>query len=101
MGCTSAIKKGIRNNVLYKVTQIEGEHVWLKGECQEGELKLTFSQVASLMRLPFVRTYASVQGTEFSEALRLHDVGSKHFTMRHLFVALSRAKDRNQIDIAI
>ena len=67
---------------------------------EEPPIKLTYSQVASWLRLSFARTYASVQGTEFSEPLRLHDTANKHFTMRHLFVALSRAKDKSKIDIA-
>ncbi len=71
----------------------------MKAECSD-ELKLTFLQVASLLRLSFCRTYASVQGTEFSDELRLHDVNNRHFTMRHLFVAISRAKDRSKIDTA-
>ncbi len=63
-------------------------------------IKLTYEQVASLLRLSFARTYASVQGTEFDDTLRLHDVTNKHFTMRHLFVALSRARDRGKIDVS-
>ena len=101
LGCTSAVKRGIRNNVLYEVTKIDNEYVWVKSDCSNEELKLLFSQVASLLRLSFARTYASCQGTEFSEELRLHDVGNRHFTMRHLFVAISRARDRNKVDIAI
>jgi hypothetical protein len=99
LGCTSAVKKGIRNNVLYEVTKIGDESIWVKGECSDEELRLSFSQVAALCRLPFARTYASVQGTEFSDELRLHDVSNRHFTMRHLFVAISRARDRSKIDI--
>ncbi len=60
--------------------------------CPKRELKF--------MRLSFARTYASVQGTEFDDTLRLHDVANRHFTMRHLFVALSRARDKGKIDIA-
>ena len=37
----------------------------------------------------------------FSEELRLHDVRNRHFTMRHLFVAISRASDKTMVDIAI
>ena len=100
LGSTSAVKRGIRNNVLYTVTKIDSDSVRIRGECSEEELRLSFPQVAALLRLSFSRTYASCQGTEFAQSLRLHDVDNRHFTMRHLFVALSRAKDRKQIDIA-
>jgi len=100
LGCTSAVKRGIRNNVLYTVTKVDEEYVWVKGECSNEELKLSFFQVTALLRLSFARTYASCQGTEFAEELRLHDVSNRHFTMRHLFVAVSRCKDKNKIDIA-
>ena len=86
--------------MLYTVTKIGDEHVWVKGEGADDELKLTFIQVAALLRLSFARTYASCQGTEFDDTLRLHDVTNRHFTMRHLFVALSRAKDKSKVDIA-
>ena len=102
LGCTSAVKRGIRNNVLYTVIKIDDEYVSVKGDHDEPEeIKLTFLQVAALLRLSFARTYASVQGTEFSQELRCHDVTNKHFTMRHLFVAISRAKDSSKIAISI
>ena len=62
-------------------------------------LTLTYQQVADLLRLSFARTYASCQGTEFEDTLRLHDTQSRFFTKRHLFVALSRAKRAEQVDI--
>ena len=99
LGATAAVKRGIRNNVLYKVTRLDGDDVWVQHEADPA-IKLTYGQVASLLRLSFARTYASVQGTEFDDTLRLHDVTNRHFTMRHLFVALSRARDKGKIDIA-
>ena len=99
LGATAAVKRGIRNNVMYKVSKLDGDEVWVRHE-EDNPIKLTYSQVASLLRLSFARTYASVQGTEFDDTLRLHDTGNKHFTMRHLFVAMSRAKDAKKIDIA-
>ena len=99
LGATAAVKRGIRNNVMYKVSKLDGDDVWVRHE-EDNPIKLTYSQVASLLRLSYARTYASVQGTEFEDTLRLHDTGSRHFTMRHLFVAMSRAKDTKKIDIA-
>ena len=62
-------------------------------------LTLTFEQAATMLRLSFARTYASVQGHEFSESLCLHDTKSRNFTIKHLYVALSRAKVANLIAV--
>ena len=97
IGATTAVRRGIRNNCMYEVISLEEHEVTVRGD---SDIKLTYDQVASWLRLSFGRTYASIQGTEFSESLRLHDTTNKHFTMKHLFVALSRAKDKNKIDIA-
>jgi hypothetical protein len=51
----------------------------------------TFEQTTLWLRLSYAQTYASCQGTEFTESLCLWDVSHKYFTMRHLFVGLSRA----------
>ena len=97
LGCSWCSKK-IKNNVLYTVTQIDAAAQTL---CVEGDAAhtLSFEQAATLLRLSFARTYASVQGQEFSETLALHDTRSKHFTRTHLYVALSRAKHADQIAV--
>ena len=79
-----------RNQVLYTIARIDGEHeeLWLEGL----EKSLSFAQVKSCLRLSFAQTYASVQGTEYTEALRLHDCRHKFFTRKHLFVGLSRSR---------
>jgi len=96
LGCMSGVKKGIRNNVLYTITKIEDDTVTVKGD---EEIKLSFAQVQQLMRLSFARTYASCQGTEFDSALCLHDTNHRHFTRRHLFVGMSRCKDKRLLAI--
>jgi hypothetical protein len=99
LGCTQASKKGVRNNVLYQVIALD-EEVHLQEKGTENTLTLTFAQVASLLRLSFAQTYASVQGTEFDDTLMLHDCDNKHFSMRHLFVAVSRARSGEKIGFA-
>ena len=99
LGCTQASKKGVRNNVLYRVIAID-EEVHLQEKGTDNTLTLTFVQVASLLRLSFAQTYASVQGTEFDDTLMLHDCDNKHFTMKHLFVAVSRARSGEKIGFA-
>ena len=73
---------------------------YLEDEAEQ-PVRLSYAQVAAWLRLSYARTYASIQGTEFPEGgLRLHDVENTHFTMRHLFVAVSRAHRKDQISVA-
>ena len=96
LGCVSGVKKGIKNNCLYTVTKIEDDSVTVKGD---EEIKLSFAQLRQVMRLSFARTYASCQGTEFENELRLHCTNNRHFSMRHLFVGMSRCKDKKKLSI--
>jgi len=82
--------------VVYEVQSVLPDGVVL-----EGGRTLTFQQVVSWLRPAWARTYASIQGTEFpqTETLRLWDTRNAHFSMRHLYVACSRAKDSTQIHV--
>ena len=100
LGCTAAVRRGVRNNCLHTVENLGEDEVLLKDEANQ-PVRLSYAQVAAWLRLSFARTYASIQGTEFPEGgLRLHDVENSHFTMKHLFVAVSRARSKDQISIA-
>ena len=100
LGCVQATRKGIRNNVLYQVLAIgEGTATLAPAEGEGNPIELTLPQVGEWLRLSFSRTYASIQGTEFGESLRLHDTTNPHFSMRHLFVALSRGRECGKISI--
>jgi hypothetical protein len=87
LGCVSSEKKGVRNGCLYTVSSVGGDAVRLEGL----PATFTFEQTTRWLRLSYAQTYASCQGTEFTESLCLWDVGHKYFTIRHLFVGLSRA----------
>ncbi len=87
LGCVSAEKKGVRNGCLYTVTSVGDGLVHLEGL----PVAFTYEQTTLWLRLSYAQTYASCQGTEFTESLCLWDVGHKYFSMRHLFVGLSRA----------
>jgi hypothetical protein len=101
LGCVQASRKGIGNNVLYRVTALGEDHATLEPAEGPGEgIELTYPQVADWLRLSFAQTYASVQGTEFSDSLRLHDTVHAHFSMRLLFVAMSRGKQCAKLAIS-
>ena len=90
----------MRNNVLYTVLHLTEDLVYPSAPHAEEPLALPYAQVAEMLRLSYAQTYASCQGTEFDGTLRVHDTNSRHFTRRHLFISLSRAKRAEQIDIA-
>jgi len=96
IGATSSARTRILNNVTYAVEEILPDAVVL-----EGGRKLTFQQVVAWLRPAWARTYASIQGTEFPEAesLRLWDTQNAHFSMRHLYVAISRCRDTARIRV--
>ena len=98
LGCSRGGRK-VRNNVVYVVEALNEESLALKSETNE-ELTLSYEQAADLLRLSFARTYASIQGTEFDDTVRLHDTTSKYFTRRHLFVSMSRCRRAEHLAIA-
>jgi hypothetical protein len=89
----SAGSRRIRNGVLYTVTAVSHDTVTLD------DIQLTHAQAAASLRLSYARTYASIQGTEFCGSVALWDTDAHHFTMRHLFVALSRAKHSSDLHV--
>jgi len=99
--CASSARRGVKNNVLYVLEDLTEDTARLRA--QEGEttpIDLSLEQVAAWTRLSFSRTYASCQGWQAEESLRLHDTTNKNFTMRHLFVATSRARDFEHLAIS-
>ena len=94
LGAMTEVEK-VRNQVKYEVAEITGGAV--RFTCS---LSLPADKVADLFVLSYAQTYASCQGTEFNGSLRLHDTTHRFFTMRHIFVSLSRAKICFSVDVA-
>jgi len=96
IGATSSARTKILNNVVYEIQAILPDAVMLGGG-----RKLTFQQVVAWTRPAWARTYASIQGSEFpmDESLRLWDTRNPHFSMRHLYVAVSRCRDTTRIHV--
>jgi hypothetical protein len=87
-GCSSVAKAG-RNRCLYTVESLDTE---AKTLVLEGAGSLTFDQARTWLRLSYAQTFASCQGTEFEGSLCIWDTAHRHFSRKHLFVALSRAR---------
>jgi hypothetical protein len=85
LGCAGNRK--IQNGISYEITHISEDTITL------GDITLA----AASLRLAYAQTYASCQDSDFSGTLALWDTDSRHFSMRHLFVALSRAKRAEDI----
>jgi hypothetical protein len=79
----------VRNGCLYTVESIDAEAQTL---VLEGVGSITFDQVRAWLRLSYAQTYASCQGTEFADSLCLWDTAHRHFSIKHLFVGISRAR---------
>jgi hypothetical protein len=93
-GCTTAAS--VRNGCLYTVESVDAQAQTLS---LEGVGTITFEQAKVHLRLSYAQTYASCQGTEFAESLCLWDCAHKHFSRRHLFVALSRARQNVAVSL--
>ena len=80
------VHKALRNGVAYKVLAVSKREVHL-----EGDIRMSISDAARLMRLSHARTISSCQGDEFP-SVRVWDSAHRRFTWRHLYVAMSRGK---------
>ena len=80
--------------MLYTITDIQEDTIIL-----DGNLSISLDQVKHLLRLSYALTYAGCQGSEFEGPLRLWDTDSRHFTKKHLFVGLSRAKRADEVSV--
>jgi hypothetical protein len=87
-------KRCIRNGCTYIVENVCEESVTLR----DGPT-LTHEQAVAFLRLSFAMTYASVQGRETEGTLCLHDCSNGHFTWKHLYVGLSRAKRATDVRV--
>ena len=94
LGCLPIEKQGVRNGVLYKIESINEDTVHF-----EGGINLSKEDTVQMMRLSHSMTYASVQGRETDGSLCLYDCDSSHFTHKHLYVALSRAKRASYVRV--
>jgi hypothetical protein len=61
-------------------------------------LSLTHQQAFESLRLSYALTYASCQGLTLPGVVRL-DTQSQHFTMKHLYVGLSRATAADLVEV--
>ena len=86
---TTPVKKGL----FYEVAEVTATLLIL-----EGGIKLTHEQASKSLRLAYAITYASCQGLTLRGVVRL-ETQSPNFTLRHLYVGISRATAANLAEV--
>ena len=101
LGCCHAERDGLRNGVTYVLEAVDPAGVVIAGPDPASRGKrVELAAVKRYLRLAHCQTYASCQGTEFTGTLRLWDADSVHFSRRHLYVGLSRARAADAVAVA-
>ena len=80
--------------LFYEVQEVTEEMVRLTSG-----LLLTHEQAVQSLRLGYALTYASCQGLTLPGVVRL-DTKSSHFTLKHLYVGLSRATSADLVEVS-
>ncbi len=100
IGCNCTLR-GIVNGVFLMVTRVSPEGIWRRDEDTGEEFEVSAAQVAKRTRLRGALTLISVQGRSLPGSVGIHDVDSRHFSVRgSLYVALSRATDGANVSIS-
>ena len=82
------------------MAEVSPDVVKFKDEDLDGEeFDISVSQLVRHTRLAHGLTLCSVQGRTLSGKIALYDLGSRHFTSTHLYVAVSRAIDGSLVAI--
>ena len=94
IGCCRG-RAEVANGCFYTVEFVDASHLTL-----EGDIKLSHSMASRCLRLTHALTMASCQGLTLPGRMRIVETANPHFTLKHLFVALSRATAFNLVEIA-
>ncbi len=74
--------------------------VRLQDEDTQESFEASVEQIAKHTKLKWALTICSVQGKSLPGTVAIHDVKSTHFSVTHLYVALSRATNGANVSIA-
>ena len=89
-------KRGVLNNAFYIVKTVADE-ITIKCEISGKEFKLPHDFVAQYLRLSHALTIAGIQGATLG-SIRIF-TNHPRFTLRHLFVAISRATSYAAVEV--
>jgi hypothetical protein len=88
------------NGAFLLVLGMTPEAINLQDEDTKECFEATVEQIAKHTKLRWALTLCAVQGKSLDGTIAIHDTGSVHFNIKHLYVALSRATDGANVSIA-
>ncbi len=90
------------NGAFLLVSGAKGQEgaVRLQDEDTKEEFEASVEQIAKRRRLRWALTLCAVQGRSLDGTIAIHDGESVHFSVTHLYVALSRATNGANVSIA-
>ena len=96
VGCNNSHPK-ISNGAFLDVVELTDDGVLLRDLDTAEQFSVTSKALATHTRLRRALTLCSVQGRSLSGTVAIHDVHSRHFSTTHLYVALSRARNGDDV----
>ncbi len=91
MGCNNDIKHVVNGSFL-KVGEVRAQDCDVVDEHDQKAFVLTHLQLAQATRLAWAITVLASQSREFDSRVCLWDLGSRHYSKRSLYVAITRVK---------
>ena len=96
VACNNSHPK-ISNGAFLDVVELTDGGVLLRDLDTDEQLTVTNKALAAHTRLRHALTLCSVQGRSLSGTVAIHDVHSRHFSVTHLYVALSKARHGDDV----
>ena len=96
MGCNNSHPK-ISNGAFIDVVELTDDGVLLRDLDTNERFTVTNQALATHTRLRHALTPCSVQGRSLSGTVAIHDVHNRHVSVTHLYVALSRARNGDDV----
>ena len=96
MGCNDS-HPHISNGAFLDVVELTDDGVLLRDLDTNERFTVTHKAMAAHTRLRHALTLCSVQGRSVSGTVAIHAVHSRHFSVTHLYVALSRARNGDDV----
>ena len=96
VGCNNSHPE-IPNGAFLDVVELTDNGVILRDVDTNEQFTVTNKALEAHTRLRHALTLCSVQGRSLSGTVAIHDVHSRHVSVTHLYVALSRARDGDDV----
>ena len=91
-------KQGVLNNAFYIVKTVAEDKITIQCKISGKEMTLSHEFVAQYLRLSHALTIAGIQGATLDGRIRIF-TNHPRFTLRHLFVTISRATSYANVEV--